>query len=442
MGAETEILTHTVTVADATVSRFGFGVPLIAGNHNYWPERVRSFGQADELTVAPFNMPLTHPIYRAALKLKSQNPCPPTFKVGRMTGAIVHTVVLTPSEPATLLGGEVYSLAVDGQAVSVTSVPDASAAAIAALLVTAISALADVTATVVSGTVHSAGDTAGLPHSYESLTPNLTLLETTVLPASTPAADLAAIRAYDGDWYFLVLANGGQASVVDAAAWVETQRCLFIATTSDTAAASGGPTDDDVAAELALAGYHRTGVLYHERPVTQQPAAAWGGVMLPKLPGPASFANKGLAGVDKSALSASQRQALKSKHANYYVDIKGLGFTLNGWASSGRFFDVTVATDWFDVGIEDRIILLLRNNDVVPYTDKGIELVRAQVLGQIQEGIGLGIIDGAQDYLVTAPKVAAINPVDKAGRVLPDIRYSYVLSGAIQSVRIIGTVKV
>jgi hypothetical protein len=142
------------------------------------------------------------------------------------------------------------------------------------------------------------------------------------------------------------------------------------------------------------------------------------------------------------AYDDGSRGYIKAKKANCYQVIKGLGFTLWGWAASGRFLDVMVAVDWFDVGITDRIVLLLRNNDVVPYTDKGIETVRAQVAGQIQDGIGLGIIDGAQPWGVTAPKVAEISPTDKASRVLPNIRYTYTLSGAIHSVKVIGVVKV
>ncbi len=438
MGAETEIITHTVTVADATVSRFGFGVPLIAGYHTYWPELVRTFDEADEMTVAPFNMPTTHAIYRNALKLKSQSPSPPSFKVGRLTGAVQHHVELVPTAP---VAGAVYTLKVDGQAVSVTADGTPTLGEITLALTTAIGVLTDVTAVDGSTKVTVNGDTAGLTHSYEELSANLTLTDVTALPTPAPATDLTAIRAYDGDWYALLLASGGEEAIADVAAWTETQRALFIAQTADAGTSDVGVTTD-VASDLKTAGYNRTAIFFHEKPVTQCISAAVAGLMLPKLPGPVTFANKGLTGVDKSALSASQRGALKAKKANYYVDIKGLGFTLNGWAASGRYLDVTVAIDWFDVGVEDRILLLLHNNDVVPYTAKGIELARAQILGQIEEGIGLGIIDGEQPYSVTAPKVSEINPVDKAGRVLPNLHYSYVLSGAIQSVRVIGIVKV
>lgn len=437
MGAETEIIQHDVTVADATVSRFGFGITLIAGYHNFWAERVREFAEADEMTVSPFNMPLTHAIYRAAQKLKAQDPSPTTFKVGKLTGPITHSVELVPTTPAI---GEVYSLEVDGQPVSVTADSTPSVTEVCTALATAISALADVTATGGATKVTSVGDTAGLVHSYEKLSANLAITEITALPTPTPATDLAAIRGADGDWYYLQLVNGGKASIENAAPWVETQTAIFVATTGDAGSKDGSVTTD-VASDLATAKYHRTAVLYHQKPVTQQASAAWGGVMLPKLPGPATWANKGLLGVDTSPLSAGERTALKAKKANYYVDIKELGFTLNGWASSGRFLDITVVLDWFDIGVDDRIILMLRNNDVVPFTDKGIELARAQVLGQIEEGITLGLIDGAQPYSVTVPKVLAVNTIDKGNRVLPDIAYQYVLSGAIHAVKIKGLVK-
>lgn len=438
MGAESEVLTHDVTVQDATVTRFGFGIPLIAANHNFWAERVRSFDEADDLLASPYNVPANHVIYLSAVRIKAQNPCPPSFKVGKLLGAITFTADLTPSAPAI---GDVYSLTVDGAPVSTTADGTPTLAEICTSLATAISALADVTAVSSAGTkVIVTGDTAGLMHAIEDLTLNLALKDTTGLPTPSPTTDLAAIQSADPDWYALHLANGGEASIDNAAAWVETQKKLFVAQSSDTLVATSDTTD--VASDVKTAGYTRSFVLFHHRPVSQQPAAGWEGLMLPKLPGPATWANKSIAGVDKSPLDSTQRAALAGKKANYYIDIRGLGFTLHGTAGSGRRADVTAFLDWFDIGVSDRIILMLHNNDVVPYTNKGIEIARAQVLGQIQEGIALGLIDGEEPFDVTAPKVTEVNPTDKADRVLPNIGYFYTLSGAIEKLKIKGVVKV
>lgn len=438
MGAEDEVLTHDVEVQDATVTRTGFGIPLIAANHSFFAERVKAFNDADELLASPYNVPTDHVIYESAVRIKAQNPTPPTFKVGKLLGAITFTVELTPSAPS---AGEVYSLTADGEDISATADGTPLLSEVCTALATALSAVADLTADGSSGTkVVVTGDTAGVMHALEDLSSNLSLKDTTAEPGTTLATDLAAINAADSDWYTLHLANGGEASINAAAAWVESAKKLFVAQTSDTLVATSDTTD--VASDIKTAGYHRTGVLFHHRPVTQQAAAGWEGRMLPKLPGPATWANKSLAGVDKSPLDATQRGQLAAKNCNYYVDVRGIGFTLHGMAGSGRFLDLTAFLDWFDAGIKDRIVLLQANNDVVPYTNKGIELFRAQVLGQIQEGISLQLIDGEQPFAATAPKVSEVSSSDKSARLLPNVGYNFVYSSGIHKVKIKGLVKV
>lgn len=436
MSSASEVVTVTIEIKDAAVSQAGFGTPLIAGYHTYWPELVRTFSDADEMTLAPMSMPTTHPIYRTALALKSQNPCPPQFKVGKCTGATKQTVILTPSTPAS---GEVYSLDVDGVAVSVTASATPTMAEITAALASEINDVPGVTATGGPTAVTVEADEDAEVHRYENLSPNLTFKDDTPDSATGIAADLSAIRAYDADWYGLLLDDSSAAVITAAAAWAEAQRVIMFVNPSDSEIKSGSVTDD-VASDLKTAGYNRTVTLFHDKPA-QAAASAWAGRMLPKAPGSATWANKSLAGVDKSPLSDSDRGVLKDKNVNYYVDVKGIGFTLDGRAASGRYIDITHGIDWFDARVSERIVALLANNDKVAYTDKGIELVRAQVLGQILEGISATLIDGDAPYSVTVPKVADINPNDRTTRVLPDVKFSFVLQGAVHKVLIYGTVR-
>jgi hypothetical protein len=231
----------------------------------------------------------------------------------------------------------------------------------------------------------------------------------------------------------------GAAAIASAAQWAEAERVLYMADSADSAVTAAGTSD--IAATLAAASYSRTALWYHPNQA-EYLAAAVSGAMLPKLPGPATFANKGLAGVTMQAYDANARQNLHAKHANFYVNIKGLGFTRDGTAASGRYLDVMAVIDWFDVQLEDRIIQLMRNNDVVPYTTNGIELVRSQMHGLILDGISLGLIDGSQPFAATAPAIETIDPNLKAGRILPDMKYTYRLSGAIHKVRVVGVVQV
>ena len=436
MGTEIEVIQHTVVVADATVTRFGFGIALIAVNHSYWPELVRTFNTADELTLPPYNVPQSSALYLAAKQLKSQSPSPPSYKVGRLTGGFTQTFTLTPAAPTA--PNQHYTVTIDGIVVDIVASPPATAAEVSAQLITAINAITDVTATGTANVVVTS-DTANVTHSVSNISPNLVYADTTPAPSVLPAVDLAAIRAADGDWYALLLLTPSTAAISSAAAWAQLERAIYLAASSDSAIPTAATTD--IASVLQSQSMTRSSIWYHPNPAEYLDAAVVGAI-LPKLPGPITFANKGLAGVRMQNPNATQRLSLKTKHANCYVNIKGLGFTLWGWAASGRFLDVTVAIDWFDVNIEDRIVSLLRNNDVVPYTESGIELVRSQINGQILDGIALGIIDGQQPYSVTAPALTAIDPALKTQRILPDMRYTYALSGAIHQVRVVGLVQV
>jgi hypothetical protein len=440
MGAELEVVTTTVEIKDAAISQAGFGTPLIAGYHTNWAERVRTFSDPDEMLAAPFNMPVTHPIYLAAKAIMSQRPNPGQFKVGKRLGTITETYRLTPSAPTI---GEVYSGKIDGETFTVTADGTPLLSEICAELATAIDALAAlVDATDNTGTSVSVASTAaGAVHRYEELTPNLAIKNETANPGTTIQADLAAIRAYDSDWYGLCLDSNSETEILAAAAWAEAQRILLIVTTQDSEAKNGAVTTD-VASDLETAGYHRTAIVYHTKPGLQFAGAAWLGRMLPKAPGSATWANKSLAGVDKVALSDTERGALKAKTANYYVDIKGIGFTLDGRASSGRYLDITHGLDWFEVRVQERVIALLANNDKIPYTDKGAELVRTQVYAQILAGIDVGLIDGDSPFAATVPMVATINPNDKANRLLPDVKFDFVLAGAVHKVQIKGIARI
>ncbi len=450
MSTELEVVSTEIEIKDAAVTQAGFGTLLILGYITgtaltQWRTafgqlaRTAKFADPDALLEVMPAMTTDHAVYRAALKAMSQKPSPDGFKVGLRLGAITHTIRLTPSTPT---AGEIYSLLVDDdETASVTAGGSPTVASICAALTTAIDALtANVDATDATTSVTVAGITTGEVHRYEALTANLTLLDITANPATTIQTDLAAVRAYDEDWYGLALDSNSEAEINAAAAWAETQRILMFVTTQDTGAKQAG-TITDIASDLRAAGYHRTAVMYHDKPASQYAGAAWAGRGLPKAPGSFTWAHKSLAGVDKSILNDTERAALKGKNCNFYIDIKGIGFTLEGKAASGRFLDITHGMDWFEVRLQERIIALFANNDKVPYTDDGLILIGAQIEGQILAAGAQGIADLAQPWSVTVPKKSAMSPNDVTARIASGFKFAFVLQGAVHKVLFQGTVR-
>ena len=432
-----EIVNTTVEIKDAAVTQEGFGTPLIAVQHDFWTDRVRTIEDPSALLLPPFNVPATHKLYLLASAIKRQKPSPGNIKIGRRLGKATHVVVLTPTTPTQ---GEVFSVAVNGIVYTVTAGASPTQATVSTALAAAITGATGVTAAAVSSTVTLTANPAasGVRHRVEPVTTNLGYKDTTTDPSITMAADLAAIRAADGNWYGLATDANGGAELLAAAGWAETQRILHFATIGDTEAWNNSVTND-IASSLRNATYHRTIPMFHHK-LSQEAAASWAGRMLPKQPGQANWANKSLAGVDKTPLDDGQRAALKAKNCNYYVDIKGIGFTLDGRAASGRFIDITHGMDWFEVRLQERIVGMMANNDKIAYTAKGMELARSQIEAQILEGIGAEVIDGDQPWSATVPTLASINPNDRIGRSLPNAKFSFVLQGAINKVQVNGTV--
>lgn len=106
----------TITRSTRTVSRRGFGVALLAGFHTAFLDRVREYSDTDAMLEDGFEA--THPLYLAGRALKSQDPSPPSFKVGRRVGAPAQILRFTPSTPEET---EVFSVTVHGVEFSVAA---------------------------------------------------------------------------------------------------------------------------------------------------------------------------------------------------------------------------------------------------------------------------------------------------------------------------------
>jgi len=439
MTTTTEVVDITVDIRDAAVSTTAFGMPLIAAYHNFWPETVRTFSDVVELTVPAINVPTTHPIYLQAQALKAQKPSPSQFKVGKRSGIATQAFTLVPATPPA--GGATYTFQIDGKPLT-ASVPAAGtlAQACTAIAAAITAAATGITPTATATQVTCVASVPGTRHPWSCSSANISYLETTPEPAITVATDLNTIRSADQNWYGLTIDSVGPAEIIAAANWAETQVVLFFPTLADSAVWGAGSTD--VGSQLKAASLQRTIPLWHHRGAEQWADTGWEGKMFPKTPGSANWANQSLSLVDVSNLDDTQRGNMRTKNVNYYVPVKGVPFTLDGRASGGRYADITIGIDWFVDALQSRIVGVLANNDKVPYTDQGIQLIRGQVDAQILEAITATIADGAQPWSSSAPKVADVNPTDKIARILRNVKFQFVLQGAINKVFIQGTVLV
>lgn len=437
-----DIVSVTITAQTTTPSRLGFGVPLIARAHSVFASVVRYFANLTEMTDAGFSA--TDPAVLIATAIFSQNPKPNKVGVGKRSNAFSQSIeieVLNTTEGYEydfdiVVGTTTTNVSyTNGAAETLTTI----GTAIAAL----IDAISGVTAANVAGVITCDTDTDGDLVNYVGFDEpdNFTLKDVTADPGL--AADLTAIETVDPDgWYALLLDSNSHAEIDVAATWIEARTKIFLTNTTDSECVDIAETTD-VMSGLQAAAYARTAIIYSQAELLSWSGAAWAGNRLPSDPGSSTWSYKTLRGVTvDTALTGGQASVIESKGGNHYTRVAGVNITRYGITASGEYIDITRFIDWLDARIKERIFGVLVNNEKIPYTDSGVDLMRAQVEAQLQQGITAGGLAADPKPTVTAPKVADIDTADKANRILPDIEFQATLAGAIHKLVISGVLSV
>jgi hypothetical protein len=279
--------------------------------------------------------------------------------------------------------------------------------------------------------VHVTGDAAGDWFSIEIL--DVTDLEVSQNHADPGVeADLNAIALIDNSWYGLVTLYNSNAYVLAAAGWTESNEKLYFADLPESDVATVAlASANDTGEDLYDLGYERTAPCYHLSPIDMM-GAALAARFLAKAPGSITAKFRSLRGVNAMALTETHKTNLKAKRVNHYYAQSGVSFTAEGVCSAtGVFVDVTRNDDWVKGDMAARIFSTLAGNDIVPFTDAGIQVIANDVRGTLTEAVRRGIY---ASFDIEVPKAADVSELDKANRILPDLRWSAIRAGAIHNV--------
>lgn len=435
-----EIVDVQIEVKSAALARAAFNVPLIACYHTAWPELVRSFASIDELVTAGITS--SHAGYHAVSALQAQFPRLGRFKIGKLTTPRTVVKRLTPTITTQ---GTVLTVSFrlpGGTKTTVTRTNGASetVATLTAALTTLINASAAAAyLTAVDATTHITvtADAVGAMFGVSDLAGGLQVRDLTTDPGI--AANLDAIWAYDKSWYGLALDTHGKAEILATSAWAEPKTVLFVPTTGDSDVLDGADTAN-VLHTLSTSTYHRTIPMYRRDPLTYG-GAAWIGRMFAKVPGAATWQDKELAGQEKDVLTDAEIAAIKAKKGNFYTDVAGLGATFEGWASSGRFADITHGVDDLTAKMGEDLYVWKHAQDKVDFDEDGISAAKGVVRKTL-----LSFARRPRNFIiettieVQAPALADVNATDKSNRLLNQITWKADARGAIHKFAIRGTV--
>lgn len=436
-----KVVQITVSLLTAGAKAAGFGILLVADYNTRFSELIRFYEDTDGMVSDGFVQ--GDAALAAVGQAFAQQPSPEEVAVGRLTHAPTITFKLTP----TAVNSKKYSVKLTDKLKNVlqadfTSDSTATVAEVVAGIVAAINALAGTPyAAVDTGNAHTSVTvtaTVGTDYfSMEVLDQSLLLVQNLTADAST-AADLDAIKLIDDSFYGLTLTSQGDAQILAAAAWAETNSRLMIQ------ASSAGDiltsSTSDVMSANKTANRARSAILYHQRP-DQHAGAAWAGSAFPLDPGTVNFAYRQLRNVDTSNLNPTQITNIENKNGNYFVSIDDVSFTLYGHVSSGDWIDIIRDTDAFEAQLGvDQLDVQLANNKV-PMTDKGIGLKEAAMRKTCAQ-----FSSDANPFLdpttlqFTVPKVADIPATDRKNRKLNSLQLSAQVQGAINITEIRATI--
>lgn len=300
---------------------------------------------------------------------------------------------------------------------------------------------------------------------------------------------LNAILAENHDWYAVSVSTRRMAEQQLVAQWVQSNEKLCVLASGDKATVDAD--SGDIGAWIKAQGIDRVGVFYHpdcndevvtkytvysadgtnfftdvalETPATipegvvptlvsgQEyaysvttyalnandpiPEACWFGKMLVKQPGSATWALKTLQSLGVYDLTGAQVTRCRNKKVNTYLSASGVSITQEG-TTGGEYIDVIHGCDWLKARIQNLVFGVLANNDKVPYTDAGVQMIVAPLKQALDEAVKYDIL---ASYEVDYPAVADVSNTDKGNRFLPDVKFTGELAGAIQSTRIDGTI--
>ncbi len=261
-------------------------------------------------------------------------------------------------------------------------------------------------------------------------------------------------------WYVVCTAGVDKTEYEDIAAYIETQRKMFVYTELDCFPKAGEERgeDEDLVKPSVGTVYFRTVGVYGRVSTDQTdeeiPEAnkylnvAFTAKWLNYASGSETSAFKTLASVYPSELSTTEMKALEAKNLCFFITVGNKNITMKGITVGGEWADIIRFRDWLQNDMQLRVVNLFIVNPKVPYTDNGIALVQNQMIASLKAGQDAGGIaesefdeDGNEipGFQTSVPLAASLSASEKASRKLTKCKFKARLAGAIHFAEVKGS---
>lgn len=433
-----EVLINRLT---KPVKKVGFGIPLIMGPTGVFLTKTRKYEDLDEVAE---DYLVTDPEYRAAEATFSQTPSPQHILIGKQAPKVAKVDTLTFN--IDFVTGNTINYRINGVAQTPVNFNTDHATTLTNLA-TAIQAHALIATATVTGPrqITVTAQTPGIPFTISEVLvtggasqPVATIANVT--PNHGIVDDLIEASQENDNWYGLIVTSRVQAEVELVAAYIETQKKIFVTCTDDANVLDPNSTTD-IGAVIEANNYSRTFVFWNGLPDDFADAAILGRC-LPEKPGAITWKFKTLAGITADNLDPTERQAALDKKVNLLTEVGGVNIFEEGTMGSGDFIDIIRDTDWFEAELMAEVYSTLVNSGKVPYTDPGAAIIEGKIRAVQARAVTAGVLAADPPPFVIMPKVADQAFNDRANRFFPDIEFGGTYASAIHKVQMRGTLTV
>lgn len=445
MAGITDIVAVEISIQDSAPKAVAFDTPVIVAKAPFQGSRQYAVSPQGLAAMVTDGFTTYSRAYQQLARMSGQSGGAGSAYVWGRTAQQTHVVDLTVDTALTAVGKVIaFTLSYQGvtSSISVTVVTntvndildlieaaiDASTAGLAGVGV----APDNATATKLTLTADVAGDffqLDGFPASIR--------LEDVSTAGTNFADELAAMKAELGEEVYGLLIDGySQTEIALAAAFAESAEMLFLGLSADNELITSDT--DDIASALETAGYTRSAVMF-TRYMAGDGAAALLGRQLGQTPGSSNWAMQTLTGVSADTLTSAAHEHARGKHAITYTTDRGVSHTWDGWAASGRYFDITHGVDALKADIETRVYQIIINAEKIPYNATGRAQVQSGIEAALVAAEGLPGVPGTIEpgWSVTPPELG--DSVQKAAREMGPWLFTATMTGAVNSVTIAGT---
>lgn len=436
-----EVVSVSVTILDNTpaVANFGTMAVFVAdgpGAAGTWQGTFDNTSTGLSAMVSAGFL-ITGSAYNKVSAASSQNPKTAQVKVYKRAVPNTHTLTMTVTKttPGFKQSVDVACGNVGFTTVSYINGASETTTTIATALELLIEAVIGISSTSAVAVITINTDVAGDRIYLKNCVRELTIKDTSA--DAGIATDLAAAISTDPDFFGFTIDGTGTLEIQAAATFAEANNRIFLALSQDSDIVTAATTDVCSALKTATRVY--SGVMF-SRDTKSAGSTCLMSRQFSRDPGSSSYANKILNGPAADSLTATELGFLEAKNGIPFVSIKSLSVTLKGWASSGRFLDITHGVEWLKARIGEAIFGVIANVEKVDFTQEGIDSLEAAVRGVMTAAESSGLL--AAGWTVDAPLLATISTSDKANRLLQDMNFNATLKGAIHKVIVNGTIKV